>query len=81
MKIQILGSGCKSCQRLYENAQAAAQESGLDFEMEKIQDFQQISAMGVMKTPALAIDGKVKFSGKVMEKDEIKNLYLKKIQA
>ncbi|MFA7230694.1 MAG: thioredoxin family protein [Victivallaceae bacterium] len=72
MKIQILGTGCTKCKMLAENAEAAAKELGLDYELEKVTDISQIIGFGVMMTPALAVDGKVKFAGKVPSSDEIK---------
>ncbi|MDY0133298.1 MAG: thioredoxin family protein [Desulforegulaceae bacterium] len=74
MKIQILGTGCAKCNKLAENAKKAAQESGISFEVEKITDMKQIMAMGVMMTPALAVDGKIKVVGKIPSPDEIKKL-------
>lgn len=64
-KIQILGTGCAKCQKLAENAKQAADKLGLDYEMEKITDINQIMGFGVMATPGLAIDGKVLVAGKV----------------
>jgi small redox-active disulfide protein 2 len=74
MTIQILGTGCTKCQQLTENAKAAAQELGLDFELEKVTDILKIIEYGVMATPALAVDGKVKLVGKVASPAEIREL-------
>jgi len=74
MKIQILGTGCPKCKTLAENAKQAAQELGVDYELEKVTDIVQIMKFGVMCTPALAVDGKVKMVGKVLAPDEIKKL-------
>jgi len=74
MTIQILGGGCAKCQQLAENAQAAINESGLEAQIEKITDSDRIMDMGVMITPALAIDGQVKSTGKVLDKNEIVRL-------
>ncbi len=74
MKIQIYGSGCKKCTKLAANAQAAASELGIECEIEKVQQLADISAAGVLFTPALAIDGEVKSSGKVLSPDAIKKL-------
>ncbi|OGF99604.1 MAG: redox-active disulfide protein 2 [Candidatus Glassbacteria bacterium RIFCSPLOWO2_12_FULL_58_11] len=71
-KLQILGTGCPKCQKLTENAEAAAKELGLEYELEKVKDINEIMKFGVMMTPALAVDGEVKVSGKVPEIDEIK---------
>ena len=72
MKIQILGSGCPKCKKLYENAEAAAKALGLSYEMVKVSDIKEITSFDVMMTPALAIDGVVKSAGKVLTVDEIK---------
>ncbi len=71
MKIQILGGGCAKCQKLVENARAAISETGLDAQIEKITDSDSIMEMGVMITPALAIDGRVKSTGRVLDTSEI----------
>jgi small redox-active disulfide protein 2 len=73
-KIQILGTGCPKCNKLAENAEAAARQLELEYKLEKITQINDIMKMGVMVTPALAIDGEVKVSGKVPEVDEIKNM-------
>ena len=74
MKIQVLGTGCQKCTKLAEIAEAAAAELGLDFELEKITDINQIMDFGVMLTPALVINGEVKVVGKVPSSDELKKL-------
>lgn len=71
-KIQVLGTGCPKCVKLAENARTAAEALGLDYELEKITDITQITAFGVMMTPALAVDGEVKVVGKVPSPEEIK---------
>ena len=72
--LQILGPGCGNCRRLAENTEKAAKELGIDYELEKITDLNVITGFGVMRTPALAVDGVVKISGKVPEVEEIKKL-------
>ena len=72
--LQILGTGCPKCAKLAENAEAAAKAAGIEYTIEKITDINQIMGFGVMMTPALAIDGEVKFVGKVPELDEIQKL-------
>jgi small redox-active disulfide protein 2 len=74
MKIQILGTGCAKCQKLAKHAEAAAQDLHLDYELVKVTDIKEITAFGVMMTPAIAIDGQVKLSGKVPSVDELKRL-------
>lgn len=73
-KLQILGTGCPKCQKLTDNTEAAAKELGLQYELEKVKDIPKIMEFGVMVTPALAVDGVVKSSGKVLSPDEIKKL-------
>lgn len=74
MKIQILGSGCPNCKKLEANAREAIAALGINAEIEKITDIDQIMNFGVMMTPALAIDGVVKSSGKVLSKEQIMEL-------
>ncbi len=74
MKIQILGTGCPKCKKLAEAAETAAKELGIDYEMEKITELNDIMNFGVMMTPGLAVDGEVKVSGKVPTLDEIKGM-------
>ena len=74
MKIQILGAGCPKCKQLAENATVAAKELGLDFELEKVTDINDIMSFGVMMTPALVIDGEVKSVGKCPDIKTIKEL-------
>ncbi|MGC8765092.1 MAG: thioredoxin family protein [Brevinematia bacterium] len=74
MKIQILGVGCPNCKRLEENAREALKALGINAEIEKVTDIDQIMNFGVMMTPALAIDGVVKSSGKVLTKEQIMEL-------
>jgi len=74
-KIQILGTGCAKCMKLAENAEKAAKEVGIEFEIQKVQDIKEIMNYGVMMTPGLVIDGKVKAVGKVLSVEEIKKLF------
>ena len=73
-KIQILGTGCPKCKKLSENAEAAAKELGIEYELVKVTDINEIMKFGVMMTPALAVDGEVKSVGKVLSADDIKEL-------
>ncbi len=74
MKIQILGAGCPKCKMLMANAEVAVKELGIQAEIAKVDKIQDIVKMGVMMTPALAIDGIVKSAGKVLSSDDIKKL-------
>jgi small redox-active disulfide protein 2 len=72
MEIKILGSGCMNCKKLYANAEEAAKELGVDVTMTKIEDFKEIAKYGVMRTPAIVIDEKLKSFGRVCTIEEIK---------
>ena len=80
MKIQILGTGCAKCNTLMMATEKAAQSLGLRYELEKVTDLQKIMAFGVMTTPALVVDGKVKVSGKVPSVDDLKIMLLQTAQ-
>ena len=73
-KIQILGTGCPKCKRLAENAVTAAEALGIEYEIEKIKDINEIMKLGVMMTPALAVDGQVKIVGKVPSPEDIEKM-------
>ena len=73
-KLQILGTGCPKCKKLAENTEAAADDLGIEYEMEKVTDINEIIKFGVMMTPALAVDGEVKVAGKVPSLNEIKSI-------
>jgi len=74
-KIQILGTGCPKCRKLAENARAAADALGIEYEIEKVTDINEILKFGVMMTPALAVDGEVKTVGTIASVDELKKLF------
>ena len=71
MTIQILGPGCPNCQNLEKNAREAVARLGIEADVEKVTDMDQIVEMGVMRTPGFAIDGTVQKSGKVFSPEEI----------
>ncbi len=73
-KLQVLGTGCPKCKKLAENAEAAAKALGIEYQLEKITDVNEIMKFGVMLTPALAVDGEVKVVGKVPEAKEIESM-------
>ena len=72
MKIEILGTGCPKCDSLAANAEAAASELGVEYELVKVTNLADIARYGVMVTPALVVDGEVKVSGKVSDVEAIK---------
>lgn len=72
MIIKVLGSGCANCKRLEENTRKAVEELGINATIEKVSDFKAIMKYGVMRTPALVVDEKVKVWGRVPTAEEIK---------
>ena len=75
-RIQVLGPGCARCTKLAENAQIAVRELGIDATVEKITDIDAILDFGVLTTPALAVDGKIKLAGTVPSPEEIKQVMM-----
>lgn len=74
MKIEVLGPGCPKCEKLMANTQAAVKDLGIAAEVHKVTDIAKFMSYGVMLTPALVVDGKVKCAGKVPSAEEIKKL-------
>jgi len=75
MVIKILGTGCPYCQKLEENAKKAVEELGLkDVKIEHVYEIDEIIKYGVMATPAIVVDEKVKISGEVPEVEKIKGI-------
>ena len=72
MKLKIYGSGCTKCNLLTEHAETAAQELGIDYEIEKVTDINGIIDAGVIRTPALAVDDKLVVVGQVPNVEKIK---------
>ena len=70
-KIQVFGTGCPKCRQLETNAKEAVEKLGIEAEVIKVKDINEIAAAGVMLTPALAIDGEVKIAQKVASVEEI----------
>jgi small redox-active disulfide protein 2 len=73
-RIQVLGMGCPKCKKLAENTEAAVKELGLGGIIEKVTDIKEIMRLGVMTTPALVVDGRVRVAGKVPSVEEIKKM-------
>ena len=74
MKLHILGTGCPKCNQLAERVRAAADDLGLDYELEKVEDMLRFVDFGVMLTPARVVDGEVKVHGKLPSEEELKIL-------
>ena len=74
MIIKILGGGCPNCRKLHANTEEALKELKLEAVIEEVKDMDKIIDYGVMKTPALVVDEKVKSFGRVLSTEEIKKL-------
>lgn len=71
-KIVVLGPGCPRCETLANAAKQAADQIGIEYELEKLTDIKQFPKYGLMMTPGLVVDGELKVQGKVPSIDEIK---------
>ena len=71
-QIKVLGPGCRRCEQLAATTKDAADQLGLDYELEKVKDIAKLADYGVMMTPGLVVDGEVKSQGKVLSLEEIK---------
>ena len=71
MLIEVFGPGCAKCQTLEKHAKQAVAQSGGDHQVVKISDYASMATRGILSTPALAIDGRLRFQGKVASPDEI----------
>lgn len=74
MKVQVLGPGCAKCKALTANTEKAIAELGIAAQLEKVERITDIARMGVMMTPALAVDGAVKSSGQLLSVEQIKTI-------
>ena len=74
MKIEILGMGCATCNKLEDAVRIAVKEAGIDAQIDHVKDIKQIMAYGVMTAPALVIDGVVKAAGKIPSLADIKQM-------
>lgn len=72
MIIKVLGTGCANCKKLEANVREAVSELGIEASVEKVEDLKDIMSYGVMKTPAIVVDGQVKVMGRVPTVEEIK---------
>ncbi len=71
MKVQVLGTGCAKCTKLYGEAEKAIAEAGVEAELSKVESIDEIASFGVAMTPGLVIDGEVKSVGKIPKAKKI----------
>jgi small redox-active disulfide protein 2 len=71
MLIEVLGAGCPKCKKTYETVKNFVERNGFDAEVIKVENIEALAKRGIMMTPAIAIDGVVKLSGRVPSEKEI----------
>jgi small redox-active disulfide protein 2 len=71
MNVLVLGTGCKKCNDLVDNAKQAAVDQGVEVTIEKITDLNQIMTYGCMTTPGLVVDGTLVSQGKLLKPEQI----------
>lgn len=76
IQIQVFGSGCPTCKKLFEQTKQAASELKLDVEVEYIDDIQKIVELGAMSSPVLVINNKIALAGQVPGADKIKEILI-----
>ena len=74
MQLLVIGPGCAKCKTLAQFTEQAVKELGVTAEINKVTDLNQIMALGVMMTPALAVNGTIKVSGKVPSVPALKTI-------
>lgn len=74
MKMEILGSGCSKCKKTEEKVRKIVANLGIDAEISKVEDINEIIDRGVMLTPTIAVDGEIKITGRIPSDDEIENI-------
>ncbi len=79
MKIQVLGSGCETCKRLFEITQEIVNELNLDVKVDYITDISKIIELGIMQSPVLTVNGKPVLVGFIPNKEKIKDLIAKEL--
>lgn len=72
MELEVLGTGCPRCRKVYANAKQAIADLGIDVKLEKVEDIDEIISFGVLMTPAVVINGRVRASGRIPSTAEIK---------
>lgn len=74
MKLSIYGSGCSKCKKLTANAEAAAQHLNIAYELEKVTDVNAIIDAGVLRTPALGVDDRIRVEGKIPSVEDLEQI-------
>ncbi len=74
MRVEVLGTGCTKCNKLYEAAKQAVAEAGVQAEVVHVTDLAELMKRGVLVTPALAVDGQIRSAGKLLKSGEVAKL-------
>jgi small redox-active disulfide protein 2 len=69
--VKVLGTGCANCKTTLKLVEEVAREKGIDIQLEKVEDLQQIMSYGVMSTPGVVVDGKVVHAGGIPDRARI----------
>jgi small redox-active disulfide protein 2 len=72
--VEVLGPGCARCQETYRVVRHVVEQAGLPCEVVKVEDVTRMMALGVMATPAVAVDGKVVLVGRIPRAEEVRTL-------
>jgi len=80
MKIEVLGPGCQRCNTLEANVRSAIQELGIEAEVSKVSDINQIAARGVLMTPGLAVDGETVVTGRLLSVNQLKKMFEERVE-
>ena len=80
MKIEVLGPGCQRCNTLEANVRSAIQELGIEAEVSKVSDINQIAARGVYMTPGLAVDGETVVTGRLLSVNQLKKMFEERVK-
>ena len=74
MRVEVMGTGCMNCKRLLKNVERAVSNTGVEVDIVKVEDVDEIVSKGIMMTPALAIDGNIVSNGRVPSVTEIEGM-------
>ncbi len=74
MRIEVLGPGCQRCNTLEENVRTAVREMGIEAEIAKVSDINEIASRGILMTPGLAVDGQTVVTGRLLSVNQVKRM-------
>jgi len=77
MEIKILGTGCPKCKALEKLTREVVEKNGFNANITKVEDIVDIMKYSIMTTPALVVNGKVEFKGRIPSAEDIKQVLSK----